>query len=1811
MKQSRRDFIKMTSVVSVSVIPAVKELANTLDVPMYQFNHLIDHDFNYALEFHLIDNNLLNLHFYFINVCKKKGFLYKNSMGNAFMVVRLPQMHLSESGFFDDQLDKNVTASMSGFSYLAFQLWPEVETDNLKDDASTEQVKRMPFTVCNFLNWTDSVNFDLITLVEWFSLKKAKGALFPYQEYVGNRANFYKAKTLTTSESEEAKSRPTETYAPKSRIFAKYYKIVNKFLDEPLHSEQLGNNSFVPVTIFEMPQEACVVPIYRNRDKKLGKNPGEKVDKIFWPNIPVNDGLSSIIPPRYEVWNNTLYLRRQNLDKTNSKQTAYTYEIPGLRIVGLVTDRPFWEKKRGENCGDDKEKDFNVLPSLLDKTELAYLLQYADHSTDNTKKFSDIKFDLTIKDGLFFTGLGVCTHLYYSNRYAPEGISLIEYEHKISEGRDVFIKVSRLGYNSKTGQPYKHTIEGQRVIDWDEPSGNTNAYSYINFKQYCECLDKEMDYSDADTLADPAKFPKITTPFVNNIVNQAFLNDFNLLRLPFTKFITFEPKSIPIDCLKNQVVARTIPDLECVDWFWPILESSDNFNGDTEVAGKSDTEIPTKRYLFCENEAIDREGKSVTAKTPFIFIRKDYIEKQEKLSRLPNAEPIYCELYDNYYKGTYQNNDEPQHPFIDRRRNYFENAKISYTKSQRGGGGKPFESKVNNIETVFIESYFHIRKFTIDELQTLSYRKYVVFPQLLQAQTFLDHIRDLTLRKLPSYIDYHEKYLFYKFDEVKNYGAQIVQHTKAFRDSLNADADAAQRTINNQRDSLLNALQEAKDRLGNFVIPDIKPETVSLKEFGITLPVDAEFHQIHDQKYLDPKQLIPGKFAEILGGLDLKQVLKDLIPEGNTPLFQLQKFTNQITDEITDSEVYRLIKEDIQNVRDKVKELENGYLGLINDINQKKNQINGALKIISNNIPNSEQLKNLINKQFEQKRTEAFDLSMDLVQPENVLSEIVAKARSAKDFMDNELAVLEVQIMKNCEQLSLLISEVGSLLKDLGDVDIGHIPPELLELAGLSFEDYLTKKLLSVYHDAVRPDIDDYIGKLSAIYSTVPDDVPLTGLTGDLFNLTIQYDIANFQLKPSGGIAIYIFNPATTDLTKIGYVQLDAKLNFFRKLILKNINGNKFQQAAVLELQSFFKKDGRNYITRYKELQLLITHHQDGKLATISNDITTWKNRYNLFNQTVISVAGRDTLRKLQDLILKTIPWVDQLRKIDPYFYYQQFIRLKKDAEDIRTRFQVDLAKAYDTAVTNFDKIQDVVNKYNKAYETFRKDLNYTTFVSSLNNANGELEDVSEQVLEIVRKYPVYAQANTAMENITHWKGQIKDYEKRYQINLQSYQNYVRANAGTLQDDISGIIAAFIIKWQDKIDFVNEAKNLYNLFINLKQQDLTYTWSTDDFRDVNFGIVAFKTLSSPKTQLQVNVRVTTIFTSNKLPPTIEKIETYSENRITNFGISVFSIFTVIFSEASFIAGSDHSTHFNIKIREVQFDGALSFVQKLQEFLKTLDTGLVLDLEPDHVALGYCLPIPDIQAPGFAFFNLTLTFDFRLYFDKRPMQLGFSFATAEKKFGIAVYIYAGFGFFTIVAEPKRGIVSIDAALEAGVWAGFSLGPIHGEVKLAFGFRYTKGDFGVRLEGYFVVEGRLSIWIIEVSARIYLGIISQNSYVEGSCIVTYSVKLGFFKKSFSGTFHKKIAGAETTPQQSAAKSFDANEKASRELNAYFKNSDLQDSIRIIALSALETFRDMNSKEAFIESKLADPDPYVTDTFSVTQNDWDKYFIRFAKK
>jgi hypothetical protein len=1835
MNQNRRTFIKVTSLASATLIPVVSTLLQSCGKNEEEISTILGGSFNKDLEFHVIDNNLLNLHFYFINVKKSGSSLVPASQDTklkSFIIVRLPQMHVSEKGYWIDDWKKDERkypySALSGYSYLAFQLWPDKQSTDKKTKTSHPN-KRLKFTLENVLNWNDENNFDLITLVEWFDLKGKNKYELDFRDYTQKPCDEFKNNKVWFKNTEEVNSEYEKDYyvkdenEPKHNFnYKKYKSLIKSFLDNNFEKPNSTNNQFIPITFLEVPQSLCLVPISGVRDEK-GKL--VKVPIKFWQNIFTNQEKTEFRYKKYEVWNNTLYYKNEIQSTDNSAEKKFKIETPSFRAIGIISDK-FQCILPPDECLKECEnqKETNYLPSLLDKAELTFLTQYAKENAAHDFTLQD--FDIKEVNGLFFTGLGIITHLkYYNIEKCPvdKGIDLIEYEHIITQGRDIFIRVARLGYNSKTGQRYKHIIEGKRKIEkeiiYKDTSGNIidriqiEPTSFIELKQYCECIDKHIAYTDEEVKSPSwkGKFNLISNAPANSILTPINSNststDFK--RNLFQELTVAEKKRIPIRCLyKEDVQKNDVCVLQCLPWFWPTNEEA-TFEGQKKV------DISYNDYLLCEYEAKDWSGKNIQAQTPFIFLRASYVNT----NNIDEANSDYFSG-DFFFKTKSEDKQIRDYNLIERRKTYFSNQKIAFTPSLKekeiplGATDAKLiaqikednlnasKSTTNILETEFVEHYFSVKAKASFVDNNIVKTKYVVYPQVLRAKVFVDHIRDLAHDKIPSIVQYHEDYINHLFDDytkpvdkVLGNGAKLIlENTKAFRDEV-------EEPVNRTYKKIANALHEAKDRLGNLAVPDIIPESISLEKLGITAPneIKKSIEQgktvlgevqngIQKIASFNPRELLRGKLSDVCG-LDLTAILDELIPAGSdnnqTPLFEINKTLNKIEGEILNSPIYKRIVEFkikdpiqgdflppdqlIQRYTDKINEL-------LNTFEAARLELNKKIKDLSNEIPNAEELDNLVKSLFEQFRTEAFNLIKKeelFIDINTLLTTAQASGKTlieeAKDFYKLEINVIEDELdAKKKDAVNVIKSVVDELA--IQEINVELNKPQFVPLKN-KINEIITSETANIFLSIIKQ-YEDYLirnkpgevafinflnDRYSKILSTTKEISFPKVLGEDVYINVDTYELdKNNPSKSNVQIPLTLLN----DRNSCGVIQLERKVEDFKTLIVKNINGSSFQKKVVDELQKTYIKP---YETSLINSQTQLQNYSEQILGDIPKKVRLWEKDFDTIYGKAISdglnTTVQDSASKIKTLILRLIPYVDDLRRLDPYYFYQEQGRLKKDVEDVERRFKklvfAEYAKVMSEAHSAVAKYKDAQTAFSIAFEKFKQDpiahlKEYTDAKNSLatirRNQTDLINSFSNKIIEILKNTDEYKKADQIREEIKNqikvFNGTKNDLEKY----LQNQKSILQQQATDYAKQLDQKVKDYIDEQENKlIDVVgtdnilaiqaniNEAKNIYRLLTSIRQQDLTYNWSTDKFRDINFGIVSFKKFSNPSTTLKVDVKATTYFTSGKFPPAIERVVTYSENRFTNFGISFFNSLTVNFNEISFIAGSDHSTHFDVKIKDVKFDGALSFVQAFESWLQTMGKGLILQLHGDHVALGYSLAIPAIKTPGFNIFNLSLNFDLRVFFDKRPLRFGFSLARPDSKFGIAVGIYAGFGFFGIVADPKKGIVEIDCALEAGAWAGISFGPFSGEVKLAFGFRYTKNEFGVRLEGYIVAEGRLSFWVIEVAARIYLGVVSQNSYVEGVCTVTYSVKIGFIKKSFSGSFRKKIAGASSNNSSAASK------------------------------------------------------------------------------
>src|SRR5690606_17274653 len=100
----------------------------------------------------------------------------------------------------------------------------------------------------------------------------------------------------------------------------------------------------------------------------------------------------------------------------------------------------------------------------------------------------------------------------------------------------------------------------------------------------------------------------------------------------------------------------------------------------------------------------------------------------------------------------------------------------------------------------------------------------------------------------------------------------------------------------------------------------------------------------------------------------------------------------------------------------------------------------------------------------------------------------------------------------------------------------------------------------------------------------------------------------------------------------------------------------------------------------------------------------------------------------------------------------------------------------------------------------------------------------------------------------------------------------------------------------------------------------------------------FSPQANPKTKLSVAVSTVVHLDPTKFPSVIDRIETKAENILTNFDLTFLNVFTVGFNQIRFAVGSSEQAKLSVRIRDVKFDGALSFIQKLEELLMSLGEG---------------------------------------------------------------------------------------------------------------------------------------------------------------------------------------------------------------------------------------------------------------------------------
>lgn len=1693
---NRRKFVRDVSLSALAFTPVLETLSKLIGIKSEILAQPFDDDF------HFFGNNLTNLHFYFFNARITNKTLRRLNNGlTPYMIVRVPQQHISEQLLTENDFKayrdtgKNTSSRISGFSFLAFELFPE------KREGETNPVQSISLqNIQALLNWNNKDHFKLLIP------EKQDFLPFPVDR------DIFRNQSLRQLEDKEEQVKQYHTITLFKRACAQFFK-------------KKDHQDFVPFTLLEIPEALYLTP-YNDGDGNALMDTRTISKKRFVYQVEKGRIYRTI----EEVWNAQMFFER------SGQLTS-----PSFRATGTIM------RKETPTSSDEAASNWvnnRYLPKYLDKREVVFLTSLGRNGNDAKEWGIHSK-------GLSLTGLGAITKFQYKNYNPPFGISLAEYEHHITLGRDEYIKVAHIGVISVTGQRALHVHIGQRKI--------RGGVSYMEFKEYVEIIQKEIVYHDprlfpqqSHLAEDNREIPNYiharTYPasyFKKDIIKSiekdklwsdrllwGFANaegrylpgqwQTHYRRLPFkqvTSVITVtEPVTSEVPAAKKINCSPTQGDPMIA--FWAVLEQPQN---------------GTYQNCTLEFEGKDWNDRSFRFTSTFLFIDKKIIDK--------GTDACYNQVY-----AIFLNED------FERRHIRFTDVSIAYTPDyadktpdKDGALKEELPNKQNLAKTDFLEYYFALAKETDGKTESgetirlesiFNERLFPLFPQVKRAQLYIESIQGYSSQPLPSIIEYNQDYITYGYygqknaivkdgtDKVKeanavyNKAKLIFNHTEKFiQGKEKTYSKALGETGTDGYARIRNVFRSAGTTAGGIVNPDLDIESIGLVKQSIALGknINEKVSRLTDTadkiEQFNPSDLLR-QAPEIFNGISLLDILQEVFPDMEAPLNQIKNISGQIEelkDAVMNNPVFLEIRTQLENAK---KQIENATKTIADKqklLNQKVQEVN-ALKDQLN-------IENQFSEIQKYAETMINQYKISILEVKNGIIRISASDAVVAEFIASEL-------IARADSFQPLIATIATGSKKLEEIlKLPAVGGALTPAAKSAINNYITEFAKgAVYllfdldaYDVTKNEFQAYASIVKAVKARVADEFQkYTTYTAALQKQAAAFVAYNEQVVKGSSVTVLApFQKALNEA--IGASEVAQHIFNTRKEVVTAARARAANLLVVLRANANDAVRLGPYIKDIERFQTAVVNALDIlQVADLSYYIDLFtnsvKNAQVFFSKLQPSKIGEDAIKAIKDTFPDSNPALKNL------------IQGKKDLliKEFRDRLKNPVN------VTFFIRSTDtLIKQYIETVDNYILTRNEFENVKLLGPANiPGLKELRENISEAV--------------------GDLSNFKKEFQQALASYEQMLKQQ---LQDEANGILKLVTDKIEvyqqqllsnpDNAELANKyakMKEMYLMLTSLSKKEIKYDWQTTSFKKADFGIVSFINSSDPKTSLSVNVRTIIHFQLDRFPPVVSKVEALAENRLSNFGISVMKSLIINFNEVSFIAGTDRKSKFDVKIRDVQFAGAFSFVQAFEAYLKTLmGNAFRVNLQPTSINIGYTLPIPSIKTPSFSFFNLTLNVDFWLHFNNQPMELGFSLGRKDNKFGITAGVYAGFGFFSIKAEPKTGLKEIEVGLEFGGFYGLSLGPIRGEVKLVVGLYYRKALSIVIIEGYFLCEGRVKLWWVTISARFYMGIKSQGGYVEGRCTVTYEVRLSrFYKRSFRATYYKKLAGAGPGSQRSGNES-----------------------------------------------------------------------------
>jgi len=764
----------------------------------------------------------------------------------------------------------------------------------------------------------------------------------------------------------------------------------------------------------------------------------------------------------------------------------------------------------------------------------------------------------------------------------------------------------------------------------------------------------------------------------------------------------------------------------------------------------------------------------------------------------------------------------------------------------------------------------------------------------------------------------------------------------------------------------------------------------------------------------------------------------------------------------------------------------------------------------------------------------------------------------------------QVQDTLNHPQV-LLQAEIDILLQQASDFLASKLSAQLAELkklliqAGSKALDKATQAVFDLVLQGISAvaqsqTLQDQFSAVQSGLSKALQDFP-SAATIDNTVLAAAQIIDRFnkvreQIRQTTDLAHVVVTDIATvqksvrDLARVGSADFQAERASFANLFTaiddpSNVNLRQSKQQLLSDLNNIESLLGTTsydagrvvdaQVNLVRSIAAFLKLVPASQLAQFQNLLVAWVTKF-----TSLAQASETVLQGTVDLLNLAGATAAQLKRVKARA--DDFVAKVRDA-------RAALGSLVVPTPTNLTQIVELLNRFSLAASSLEEAIEILPLpanqIQSLKQAGAQLDTYVGQVETAINQVNEVYNSMRALANAAPLILQSVINQEIDEL-YAPYSSYV-ADIEERAIDITALLLANVARFAAGLlarleTPASEFSNLLELSHQIEQTlasllapqaiELSYTWSP--VLGNSPGNV-FELEDNNGNNLLVTVRVVSYVAFNAPP---RPPEYAIKGRLERFKINLLggslNFITIIFDHLEFTSATGAQPHCDVKIKDVQFGQALTFVQKLQSILNPSD-GPYLQITPLQLIAGFRYAVPAFSTGGFSLRNLRFDASLTLPFTGDPARFQFKISDRDNPCILSVGIFGGGMWFSLILGLD-GVDETELAMEFGLAGDISIGIATGYGRVMGGiYIHYKRGIGTELAGFIDIAGHVDVLgLISVSLSVYYGLRRLSSgQCYGEATITVKIEMFFFDIEVHLHTEKQFAGdsAQASPQAAA--------------------------------------------------------------------------------